>query len=69
VTLVIVDGVIEYTVDADERWIVELLRHALEPVPLATLAGAVAGPGREQVERQIDELIAGGLLRCPEVLR
>lgn len=69
VTLVIVDGVIEYTVDAEERWIVELLRHALEPVPLAALVDAVAGPGRERVERQIDELIADGLLRCPEVLR
>ncbi|MEV8537098.1 asparagine synthase (glutamine-hydrolyzing) [Streptomyces sp. NPDC051211] len=68
-TFVIVDGAIEYTVDDDERWIVELLRAAEQPVPLTDLVDGSTGPDRTRIEEQVDELVAGGLLRCPEVLR
>ncbi len=69
VTLVIVDGTIEYTVDEDERWIVELLQRAVETTSVSDLVDGCAGPERTRVELQVDELIAGGLLQCPEVLR
>ncbi len=70
VTLVIVDGAVEYTVEDEEQWIVELLRRAAaDTISVPDLVDGCAGPDRGTVEQQVDELIAGGLLTCPEVLR
>ncbi|MEH0973147.1 asparagine synthase (glutamine-hydrolyzing) [Micromonospora sp. CPCC 205546] len=66
-TLVIVDGEIEYAVEPEQGWIVEALRRAVVPTGLGELIDSCGPAPREEVERQIDEMLGAGLLRTVAV--